>query len=227
MSKKTKELEKIIERGKLYPLDEGVSLLKKSARAKFDETIEVHVRLGIDPKQTDQSIRGVFVLPHGLGKKKKIAVIAKGEKVKEAETAGADFVGSDDLIEKISKGWFDFDVLIATPDSMKDLARLGKILGPKGLMPNPKSGTITFDLAKTVKQVQLGRVEYKNDAYGIVHCPIGKASFEESQLRENFTAFITTVISSKPSSSKGIYIRSITLTSTMGPGISLDPLQKF
>lgn len=227
MSKRLKELEKNIDKKKQYELKEAVSLVKKSAKAKFDETLEIHVRLGIDPKQTDQSVRGVVVLPHGLGKKKKIAVVAKGEKIKEAESAGADFVGSTDLIEKISKGWMEFDVLIATPDSMRDLTKLGKILGPRGLMPNPKSGTITFDLAKVIKEILLGRAEYKNDSYGIIHCPVGKTSFSEEKLLENITTLIHSIIISKPFSSKGIYLQSITLSSTMGPGISVNPSQKF
>jgi large subunit ribosomal protein L1 len=227
MSKRLKNLEKITEPGKLYAIGEAVALLKKSATAKFDETVEVHVRLGIDPKQTDQNVRGVVVLPHGLGKKKRIAVIAKGEKVKEAETAGADFVGFDELVEKIGKGWMDFDVLIATPDVMKDIAKLGKVLGPKGLMPNPKSGTITFDIAKAVKEIQLGRVEFKNDGFGIIHSPAGKASFSETQLKDNIALIINSIIQAKPPTSKGIYIKSLTIASTMGPGIPLDPQQSF
>lgn len=227
MSKKSKAAEEIIDAKKLYDLKSAVEGIKKTATAKFDETIELHIRLGIDPKQTDQSVRGIVVLPHGLGKKKKIVVIAKGEKITEAKSAGADFAGFDDIIEKISKGWFEFDVLIATPDSMRDLAKLGKVLGPRGLMPNPKSGTITFDLSKTIKEIQLGRVEYKNDSYGIIHCPVGKASFSEDQLNGNVKALISSIIVAKPSSSKGIYLQSVSLSSTMGPGIRLDPHQKF
>lgn len=227
MSKRMQNISKEIDRSKQYDLKEAVSLVKKSAKAKFDETIEIHVKLGIDPKQTDQAVRSVVVLPHGLGKKKKIAVVAKGEKMKEAESAGADIVGSDDLIEKISKGWMEFDVLISTPDTMRDLSKLGKILGPRGLMPNPKSGTITFDLTKVIKEIQLGRAEYKNDSYGLIHCPVGKASFSEEQLVENITFLMHSITGSKPSTSKGIYLQTITLSSTMGPGVSVNSQQKF
>ena len=221
MSKRMKENEKKIDKSKLYSLEDAVKILKQSAKTKFDETVEIAVRLGIDPKQTDQTVRGTVSLPHGTGKTKKVVVIAKGEKVKEAETAGADFFGSEDMIEKISKGWLDFDVIVATPDIMKDLAKLGKLLGPRGLMPNPKTGTVTFDIAKTVKEIKAGRVEFKNDTQGIVHSAVGKLSFDENKLVENVKAIISQVISLKPASSKGQYIKSTAISSTMGPGIKV------
>ena len=227
MSKRLEETSKLVDKTKLYTVEEAVNLAKQTAKAKFDETVELHIRLSIDPKQSDQNVRGVVTLPHGIGKTRKVAVIAKGEKVKEAEAAGADFVGDAELIEKIGKGWFDFDILVATPDTMKDLSKLGKVLGPKGLMPNPKSGTVTFDLAQTIKELKLGRVEYKNDSYGIVHSPIGKASFDAGKLAENAKTLLLAVIKSKPASSKGQYLKSISVSSTMGPGIKVNPNQKF
>ncbi len=226
MTKKAKSLGKMVE-AKFYKLEEAVALLKTLPKAKFDETVEVHLKLGIDPKQGEQMVRGSIVLPHGIGKSRKVAVVAKGEKLKEAETAGADATGSDDLIEKISKGSMDFDVLVATPDVMKDLAKLGKILGPKGLMPNPKSGTVTFEVGHAVKELKAGRVEFKNDSFGIIHSAVGKLSFAEDKLIENIKVFIETIIKSKPATSKGQYIKSITLSSTMGPGLKLDINQKF
>jgi len=226
MSKRMKEAEKIAGEKKIYKLEEAVAVLKKLPKAKFDESVELHIRLGIDPKQSDQIVRGAIALPHGIGKTRKVAVVAKGEKVKEAEAAGADAAGAEDLIEKISKGWMDFDVLVATPDAMKDLAKLGKILGPKGLMPNPKSGTVTFDIAKTVKELKAGRVEYKNDTFGIVHSIIGKVSFDEQKIVENARAFIDAILKAKPPTAKGQYIKSITLSSTMGPGLRIEASQK-
>ncbi|MBI4051590.1 MAG: 50S ribosomal protein L1 [Elusimicrobia bacterium] len=227
MGKRLEALEKDIQTEKTYPLLEAITLAKKGANAKFDETVELHIRLGIDPKQSDQQVRGTVLLPHGTGKSKRVAVIAKGEKVKEASDAGADVVGFEDLIEKISKGFLDFDVLVATPDAMKDVTKLGKTLGPKGLMPNPKSGTVTFDIARTVKELKAGRVEFKADDYGILHLIIGKASFSESHLAENAKTVIEAVVKVKPAASKGIYLKSLTLSSSMGPGIHLDPAQKF
>lgn len=226
MSKRMKEASKIASEN-LYKVEEGVAVLKKFPKAKFDETVEVHVRLGIDPKQGDQIIRGAVAMPHGLGKSRKVAVVAKGEKVKEAEAAGADTAGSDELIEKIAKGWMDFDVLVATPDAMKDLAKVGKTLGPKGLMPNPKTGTVTFDVAKTVKELKAGRVEYKNDAYGIVHAAVGKLSFDEAKIADNIKALMDAIVRAKPSTAKGVYLKSVTIASTMSPGVKLDPSQKF
>jgi len=222
MGKRLNETAKLVDKSKIYILDEAVSLVKETAKAKFDETIEIHVRLGIDPKQSDQIVRGTVSLPHGIGKTRKVAVLAKGEKQKEAENAGADIIGSDDLIESISKGSLDFDVLVATPDIMKDLSKVAKILGPKGLMPNPKSGTVTFDIGATVKELKKGRVEYKNDSFGIIHVPVGKASFEKEKLVDNIKALVEAVLKAKPSSSKGQYIKSISISSTMGPGIYVE-----
>ena len=222
MSKRMIESEKLIDKTKLYSLEEAVKILKQTKRTKFDETVEISIRLGIDPKQTDQTVRGAVSLPHGIGKTKRVVVIAKGEKIKEAESAGADFFGSEDIMEKISKGWLDFDAIIATPDAMKDLAKLGKILGPRGLMPNPKTGTVTFDIAKTVKEIKAGRVEFKNDTQGIVHTILGKISFDENKLIENAKTVITAIASLKPSSSKGQYIKTIAISSTMGPGIRIN-----
>jgi len=221
VSRRLLEAEKLVDRTKKYSLEEAVALVKQSAKAKFDETVEVHVRLGVDPKQSDQNVRGTVVMPHGLGKSKRVVVMAKGDKVKEAQDAGADIVGDADLIEKISKGWLDFDVIVATPDAMKDLTKLAKILGPKGLMPNPKSGTVTFDIARTVKELKAGRVEFKVDAYGIIHTIVGKASFPERNLRENAETLLRAVLAAKPAAAKGVYVRSVTMTSTMGPGIPL------
>ncbi|MDI6757593.1 MAG: 50S ribosomal protein L1 [Endomicrobiia bacterium] len=226
MSKRMNEAAKLSS-PKLYKLDEAVALLKKFPKAKFDETVEAHIRLGIDPKQSDQIIRGAVAMPHGIGKTRKVAVVAKGEKVKEAEMAGANTAGSDELIEKIAKGWMDFDVLVATPDAMKDLAKVGKTLGPKGLMPNPKTGTVTFDIAKTVKELKAGRVEYKNDSYGIVHAAVGKISFDDTKLVENIRVLMDAIARAKPSTAKGVYIKSATIASTMSPGVKLDPAQKF
>jgi large subunit ribosomal protein L1 len=227
MGKRLATSSKLVDKNKLYSANEAIELAKKTANAKFDETVELHVRLGIDPKQSDQMVRGVVSLPHGIGKNRKVAVIAKGEKLKEAQDNNADAYGEADLIEKISKGWTNFDVLVATPDTMKDLSKLGKVLGPKGLMPNPKSGTVTFDIAKTVKELKLGRIEYKNDSYGIIHCAIGKASFDTQKLTENAKTLIEAIVKSKPSTSKGQYLKSISISSTMGHGIHLDVNKSF
>ncbi|MDR3307140.1 MAG: 50S ribosomal protein L1 [Endomicrobium sp.] len=222
MGKRLKEAAKLVDKSKIYTLTEAVALVKDAAKAKFDETVEVHVRLGIDTKQSDQIVRGTVSLPHGIGKTRKIAVLAKSEKQKEAQTAGAELVGFDDLIESISKGNLDFDVLVATPDVMKDLSKVAKILGPKGLMPNPKSGTVTFDIGATVKELKKGRVEYKNDSFGIIHVPVGKVSFEKEKLADNIKALVEAVLKAKPSSSKGQYIKSVSISSTMGPGIYVE-----
>ncbi|MBI5201099.1 MAG: 50S ribosomal protein L1, partial [Elusimicrobia bacterium] len=223
MGKRLEAVTKTVDTLKQYSLTEGVALCKKSATAKFNETIELHIRLGIDPKQSDQQVRGTVNLPHGSGKSKRVAVVCKGEKQKEAQAAGADPVGPEDLIERMQQGIMDFDVMVATPDVMKDIAKLGKVLGPRGLMPNPKSGTVTFDIGKTVKELKAGRVEYKCDDFGILHVGIGKAKFEEKQIAENVRAVLEQVIKAKPAASKGVYLRSVTLSSTMGPGIKLDP----
>lgn len=227
MGKRLEAATKALDTAKLYTLSEAVALVKKAATAKFNETIELHIRLGIDPKQADQQVRGTINLPHGTGKTKRVAVVCKGEKQTEAKAAGADVVGAEDLLEKLGQGFMDFDVMVATPDVMKDLAKLGKILGPRGLMPNPKSGTVTFDIGKTVKELKAGRVEYKADDFGILHLGIGKAQFSEAQIVGNVKTVMETVIKVKPAASKGVYLRSITLSSTMGPGIKLDPAQKF
>jgi large subunit ribosomal protein L1 len=206
-----------------YVLKDAVPLLQKVKFAKFDETVEITLRLGVDPKHADQMVRGTVVLPHGLGKSKKVLVIATGDKVKEAEAAGADFAGGEEMVEKITKeNWTDFDALIATPDVMKSVGRLGKILGPKGLMPNPKTGTVTFDVAQAVKEVKAGKVEFRTDKTALVHVPVGKISFTPDKLIENATVVITSVIKAKPSVAKGKYIKGCTLSSTMGPGILVD-----
>jgi large subunit ribosomal protein L1 len=227
MGKRIANLTKDVDLAKQYTLDDAVALVKKCATAKFDETVELHARLGVDPKQADQQVRGTVGLPHGLGKTKKVAVVTQGEKQKDATAAGADLVGGAELVDQISKGFLDFEILVATPDMMKDLSKLGKVLGPKGLMPNPKSGTVTMDVAKTVKELKAGRVEYKVDDYGIIHVPVGKASFEPAKLSGNVKAVMEVLIKAKPSSSKGIYLMSVTLSSSMGPGVKLDPSQKF
>ncbi len=223
MSKRMLEAEKKVEKNRLYKVKDAIEILKEVKKTKFDESIELHVHLGIDPKQSTQIVRSSCVLPYGTGKTKKVCVLAKGEKVKEAESSGADFVGSEDLIEKISKGWLDFDILIATPDMMKDLAKLGKVLGPKGLMPNPKAGTVTNDLKKVVEEVKKGRIEFRNDDYGIIHCAVGKISFDTEKLVENINVLMETIIKLKPSQAKGEYLKSIFITSTMGPSIKIDP----
>jgi len=206
-----------------YSLQDAVPLLQKVKYAKFDETVEITMRLGVDPKHADQMVRGTVVLPHGLGKSKKVLVIATGEKVKEAEQAGADFVGGEEMVEKINKeNWTDFDALIATPDVMKSVGRLGKVLGPKGLMPNPKTGTVTFDVAKAVQEVKAGKVEFRTDKTALVHVPVGKISFTPDKLIENATVLITSVVKAKPTVAKGKYVKGCYLSSTMGPGIAID-----
>jgi large subunit ribosomal protein L1 len=206
-----------------YPLAEAVPLLQKVKYAKFDETVEVTLRLGVDPKHADQMVRGTVVLPHGLGKSKKVLVIASGEKMREAESAGADFVGGEDMVEKIMKeNWTDFDALVATPDMMKSVGRLGKVLGPKGLMPNPKTGTVTFDVARAVQEVKAGKVEFRTDKTALVHVPVGKISFTPDKLIDNATTVITSVVKAKPSVAKGKYIKGCYLSSSMGPGIQID-----
>ena len=221
--KKYQDAAKLIEADKLYSADEAMELVKKTATAKFDETIELHVRLGVDPKYADQQVRGAIVLPHGTGKSARVLVFAKGEKVKEAEDAGADYVGSDEIVAKIQGGWFDFDVAVATPDMMGTVGRLGKVLGPRGLMPNPKLGTVTMDLAKAISEIKAGKVEYRTDKAGNVHVPIGKASFEPSKLADNMKALMETLIRVRPAAAKGQYVKTITVVSTMGPGIPIAP----
>ena len=205
-----------------YTIEEAVPLIKKIKFAKFDETIEVHMRLGVDPKHADQMVRGTVVLPNGLGKSKRVLVIASGEKQREAEDAGADMVGGDDMVQKIQGGWIDFDAVIATPDMMRSVGRLGKVLGPRGLMPNPKTGTVTMEVARAVKEIKAGKVEFRVDKTGIIHAPVGKISFAAPQLVENAATLIQAVVKAKPAASKGKYVKSVTICSTMGPGVSLD-----
>src|SRR6202790_2526367 len=205
-----------------YKLEEAAELLRKAHFVKFDETVELVLNLGIDPKQSDQMVRGTVVLPHGLGKSKRVLVIASGEKVREAQEAGADFVGGEDMVQKIQEGWTDFEAVIATPDMMRSAGRLGKVLGPRGLMPNPKTGTVTFEVAKPVKEIKAGKVEFRVDKTGIIHSPIGKINFDGVKLAENAQALLAAVVKAKPAASKGKYVKRITLTSTMGPGIGID-----
>jgi large subunit ribosomal protein L1 len=205
-----------------YKLQEAAELLKSTHHTKFDETVELAINLGVDPKHSDQVVRGTVVLPNGLGKAVRVLVIAGGDKVREAQDAGADFVGGDDMVQKIMEGWTDYDAVIATPDMMRSAGKLGKVLGPRGLMPNPKTGTVTFDVAKAIKDVKAGKVEFRVDKAGIVHCAIGKIKFDAAKLAENAHAVIGAVVKAKPSASKGKYVKKITLTSTMGPGISID-----
>jgi len=227
MGKRIANIKKGLDLVKKYKLEEAVEMIKKNATAKFDETVEVHLKLGIDVKHSDQQVRSTVSLPHGTGKTKKVAVIAKGEKVKEAEAAGADLIGGMELVDTIFKGTIDFDVLVITPDMMKDAAKLGKVLGPRGLMPNPKSGTVTFELTKTVKELKAGRIEFKADPQGIVHAPAGKASFPAGSLVENVQTIIDAVVKAKPSSSKGVYVQSVYVSSTMGPGVPVDYAAKI
>jgi len=217
------EAAKKVDREKMYEPREALELVKSIAPAKFDETVEVAFRLGIDTKRADQQVRGAVVLPHGTGKTKRVLVFAKGEKAKEAEQAGADFVGDDDLINKVSQGWLDFDVVVSTPDMMGQVGKLGRILGPKGLMPNPKTGTVTFDVAKAVQEIKAGKVEYRADKAGIVHVPIGKVSFDTDKLTENLKTLAEALIKAKPAAAKGTYMRSVTVSSTMGPGVRVNP----
>ncbi|MGH7497067.1 MAG: 50S ribosomal protein L1 [bacterium] len=221
-SRRYNEAAKLIEAGKEYSLEDAVVLLKKLPRAKFDESIEVAVRLGVDPRHADQVVRGTVALPHGIGKSVRVLVMCKSNKENEARDAGADHVGFEEYLKKINEGWFDFDVIIATPDVMGELGKLGKILGPRGLMPNPKSGTVTLDVGQAVREVKAGKIEFRVDKSGILHVNIGKSSFNEKQLTENIRSFIDTVARLKPASAKGQYFRSITVSSTMGPGIHLD-----
>ena len=224
--KKYIESAKLIDRTKLYDPQEAVELVKKTATAKFDETIEMHVRLGVDPRHADQQVRGAVVLPHGTGKTVRVLVIAKADKVKEAEEAGADFVGGEEMVAKIQKeNWFGFDVCVATPDMMGVVGRIGRVLGPKGLMPNPKSGTVTMDVAKAIKDIKAGKVEYRVDKTAIVHVPVGKASFDAEKLNENVATLMEALIKAKPAAAKGTYLKSVTMTSTMGPAIKVNPLR--
>ncbi|WP_430789299.1 50S ribosomal protein L1 [Virgibacillus flavescens] len=220
--KKYQEALKLVDRTKSYEAKEAISILKEASRANFDETVEAAFRLGVDPKKADQQIRGAMVLPHGTGKTQRVLVFAKGEKAKEAEAAGADFVGDQEMINKINQGWFDFDVIVATPDMMAEVGKLGRVLGPKGLMPNPKTGTVTFEVEKAVNDIKAGKVEYRVDKSANIHVPIGKLSFDDEKLLENFVAITETLVKVKPQASKGVYMRNVSVTSTMGPGVKID-----
>ncbi len=211
-----------VDRSVAYPIDEAIALVKDSAYAKFDETVDVSVRLGVDPRKADQMVRGAVVLPNGLGKTVRVLVFAKGEKAQEATAAGADFVGADDLVAKIQGGWFDFDTAIATPDMMGTVGKIGRLLGPRGLMPNPKVGTVTFDLGRAVTEAKSGKIEYRVEKAGIVHAPVGKVSFEQQKLKENIVSLVDALIKAKPSTSKGSYLKKVTISSTMGPGVIVD-----
>lgn len=221
--KKYLEAVKLVDRSKVYDVKEAIELVKKTNFAKFDATVEVAFRLGVDPRKNDQQIRGAVVLPNGTGKTQRVLVFAKGDKAKEAEAAGADYVGDSDYINKIQQGWFDFDVVVATPDMMGEVGKLGRVLGPKGLMPNPKTGTVTFEVEKAVKEIKAGKVEYRVDKSGNIHVPIGKVSFEDEKLVENFTTIYETLLKAKPAAAKGTYMKNVSVTSTMGPGIKVDP----
>ncbi|TFD98477.1 50S ribosomal protein L1 [Jeotgalibacillus salarius] len=221
--KKYQEAAKLVDRSVNYTATEAIELAQKTSTVKFDATVEAAFRLGIDTRKNDQQIRGAVVLPNGTGKTQSVLVFAKGEKAKEAEAAGADYVGEGDLVQKIQGGWFDFDVIVATPDMMGEVGKLGRVLGPKGLMPNPKTGTVTFDVEKAVNEIKAGKVEYRAEKSGIIHVPIGKVSFDQEKLVENFNAIFDVVQKAKPSSSKGTYMKSVAVTTTMGPGIKVDP----
>ena len=224
--KKYQDSVKLIDHLKQYDPDEAVSLVVQTGKAKFDETVEISVRLGVDPRHADQQVRGAVVLPHGTGRTIRVLVIAKGEKAKEAEAAGADFVGAEDMIAKIQQeNWFDFDVCVATPDMMGLVGRIGRVLGPKGLMPNPKSGTVTMDVTKAIHEIKAGKVEYRLDKTAIIHCPIGKVSFGTEKLNENLTALMEAINKAKPAAAKGTYVRSLYLSSTMGPSVRVNPLK--
>lgn len=223
--KKYQEAAKLVDKDTLHEVDLAMDLVKKTASAKFDETVEVAIKLGVDPKHADQQLRGAVVLPHGTGRTKRVLVFAKGEKVKEAEDAGADFVGAEELVTKIQGGWADFDVAVATPDMMGLVGRLGKILGPKGLMPNPKVGTVTLDVTRAVNEIKAGKIEYRTDKAGNIHAPVGKVSFDSEKLLENYQTLVETLVKAKPSAAKGQYIRSITFSTTMGPGVKVNPLK--
>lgn len=218
------ESAKLVDRTNLYEVDEAITVLKKTANAKFDETVETHIKLGVDGRHADQQVRGAVVLPHGTGKSKRVLVFAKGDKLNEALAAGAEYAGGMEYVEKIQKeGWIDFDVVVATPDMMGTVGRLGRILGPKGLMPNPKAGTVTMDVSRAVTEIKAGKIEYRLDKSNIIHVPIGKVSFTDEQLADNFHTLIAAIIKAKPAAAKGQYLKSVTITSTMGPGIKLNP----
>lgn len=219
------EAAKLVDKDALYDPQEAISLVKQTAKAKFDESVEVAIKLGVDPRHADQQIRGATVLPHGTGNVQRVAVFAKGEKAKEAEEAGADVVGAEDLVEKITQGWMDFDVAVATPDMMGLVGRLGRVLGPKGLMPNPKTGTVTLDVKRAIDEIKAGKIEYRTDKFGVVHAPIGKASFDEEALVANLKVLMEVVVKAKPAAAKGQYLKTISLSATMGPGVHVNPVK--
>lgn len=224
--KNYKEVSKLVEKTKLYETAEAMDLVGKTSKVKFDATVEVHIRLGVDSRHADQQVRGAVVLPHGTGKIVRVLVIAKGDRAKAAEEAGADYVGAEDMIQKIqTENWFEYDVIVATPDMMGQLGRLGKVLGPKGLMPNPKSGTVTMDVAKAVKDIKAGKVEFRLDKTNIIHCSVGKVSFTQDKLKENFHTLLEAIVKAKPAASKGQYIKSVSISTTMGPGIKINPVK--
>ena len=225
VGKKYAEAAKLVDRSKAYTIEEAVALAKQTSTVKFDASVEVSFRLNVDPRHADQQIRGAMVLPNGTGKSQKVCVITQGAKEQEAKDAGADYVGGSELLDQISKGWFDFDVIVATPDMMGQLGKLGRLLGPKGLMPNPKTGTVTMDVTKAVNDIKAGKIEYRLDKANIIHCPVGKASFTEEQLTENFNTLMDAIVKAKPASAKGTYMKSVTVTSTMGPGIKVNTLK--
>ena len=223
VGKRYSEIKQLVDRSVLYDPSDAVKLVQETGKAKFDETVELHVRLGVDSRHADQQVRGAVVLPHGTGRTKRVLVLAKGPKADEAKEAGADYVGDDDMIDKIQKeNWFDFDVIIATPDMMGKLGRLGKVLGPKGLMPNPKSGTVTMDVEKAIKDTKAGKVEYRLDKNAIIHCPIGKKSFGKEKIVENLNALMEAIVKAKPAAAKGLYLKSVSVASTMGPGVKIN-----
>ncbi|MBC7194076.1 MAG: 50S ribosomal protein L1 [Caldisericia bacterium] len=225
MSKRYETLLSKVEKGKSYDPNEAFKLVKELGTAKFDESIEVHIKLNIDPKQTDQTVRGSVLLPHGIGKTKRVLAFVRGDKIKEAEEAGADYIGDQEIIEKILNGWFEFDAVVATPDMMPAISKLGKVLGPRGLMPNAKAGTVTQDIGRVIKEIKMGKIEFKTDKLGNIHSVIGKVSFEEEKLKENFFALIDAILKARPPSVKGQYIKSIFITTTMGPSIKLDTVK--
>lgn len=227
VGKKYNEAIKQYDREQIYDMTEAIAIVKRTASAKFDETVDVAFRLGVDPRKADQQLRGAVVLPHGTGRTQRVVVFAKGEKIKEAEAAGADFIGDEDLADKIEKGWFEFDVIVATPDMMATVGKLGRVLGPKGLMPNPKTGTVTFDVGRAVEDIKAGKIEYRTDRAGNVHVPIGKVSFDDEKLLENFEMIVDTLTKAKPASAKGQYYRNVVISSTMGPGVKVNVLRKL
>lgn len=223
VSKRNRQIAPMVQKSVLYTLNQAIDILKKCPPVKFEQSVDVALKLGIDSRKSDQNVRGTVSLPSGTGKPVRVLVLAKGDKLKEAQSAGADFSGNDDLVEKIAQGWVDFDVIVATPDMMRDVGKLGKVLGPRGLMPTPKAGTVTTDIAKAIKEVKAGKIEFKSDRYGVINCALGKLNFTQDQLLANFHAFLQAVLRVKPATVKGIYLQGLHLSSTMGPGVKIDP----